>query len=151
MVLHVEKTLKTTIQKKLQKSQKFARKISVAELYYSQNIFLQFTVTLFHSNVDGKITSNEQKVTSNEHKVTWNKQVQLLLQEKVSELSLCETKEHSRIQTAQNMFKLLKSKIKVKLFRICFLLLDYQMKKQPAKYSLLLLVKGLAGKNICAF
>ena len=64
MVLHVEKTLETTIQKKLQKSQKFARKISVAEFRYSQTIFLRFTVTLFHSNLDEKITSNEQKVTN---------------------------------------------------------------------------------------
>ena len=29
----------------------------------------KFTVTLFHSNLDEKITSNEQKVTSNEQKV----------------------------------------------------------------------------------
>ena len=72
IVLHVEKTLKTTIQKKLQKSQKFARKISVAEFDYSQTIFLRFTVTLFQSNLDEKVTSNEQKVTSNEHKVTSN-------------------------------------------------------------------------------
>ena len=74
MVLHVEKTLKTTIQKKLRKSQKFARKISVAEFRYSQTIFLRFTVTLFHSNLDEKITSSEQKVTSNEQKVTSNEQ-----------------------------------------------------------------------------
>ena len=74
MVLNVEKTLKTTIQKKLRKSQKFARKISVAEFRYSQTIFLRFTVTLFHSNLDEKITSNEQKVTSNEQKVTSNEQ-----------------------------------------------------------------------------
>ena len=62
MVLHIEKTLKTTIQKKLQKSQKFAMKISVAEFCYNRTIFLRFTVTLFHSNLDEKITSNEQKV-----------------------------------------------------------------------------------------
>ena len=68
MVLHVEKTWKTTIQKELRKSQKFARKISVAEFRYSQTIFLRFTVTLF-SNLDEKITSNKQKVTSNEQKV----------------------------------------------------------------------------------
>ena len=69
MVLHVEKTLKTIIQKKLQKAQKFPRKISVVEFRYSQTIFLRFTVTLFHSNLDEKVTSNEQKVTSNELKV----------------------------------------------------------------------------------
>ena len=74
MVLHVEKTLKTTIQKKLQKSQKFARKISVAEFRYSQTIFWRFTVTLFHSNLDEKIMSNKQKGTSNEQKVTSNEQ-----------------------------------------------------------------------------
>ena len=45
MVLHVDKTLKTTIQKKLRKSQEFARKISVTEFRYSQTIF--FAV---HSN-----------------------------------------------------------------------------------------------------
>ena len=66
MVLHVEKTLKTTIQKKLQKSQKSARKISVAEFRYTQTIFLPLPVTLFHSNLDEKITSNGQQVKSNE-------------------------------------------------------------------------------------
>ena len=68
MVFQVEKTLKTTIQKKLRKSQKFVRKISVADFCQSQTIFLRFTVTLFHSNLDEKITSNEQKVMSNEQK-----------------------------------------------------------------------------------
>ena len=65
MVLHVEKTLKTTIQKKLRKSQKFERKISVAEFRNSQIIFLPFAVTLFHS----KQRANEQKVISNEQKL----------------------------------------------------------------------------------
>ena len=77
MVLHFEKTLKTSIQKKLRKSQKFARKISVAEFRYSQTIFLRFTVTLFHSKQranEQKVTSNVQKVTSNEQKVTSNEQ-----------------------------------------------------------------------------
>ena len=64
MVLHVEKTLKTTIHKKLRKSQKFARKIYVADFRYSQTIFLQFTVTLFHSNLDEKLKSKKQKVQS---------------------------------------------------------------------------------------
>ena len=73
MVLHVEKTLKTTNQKKLRKSQKFVRKISAAEFRYSQTIFLRLTVTLF-SNLDEKIISNEQKVTSNQQKVTSNKE-----------------------------------------------------------------------------
>ena len=75
MVLHVEKTLKTTIQKKLRKSQKFARKISVAEFRNSQTIFLRFTVTLFQSKQranEQKVTSNVQKVISNEQKI--NKQ-----------------------------------------------------------------------------
>ena len=44
MVLHGEKTLKTTIQKNLWKPQKFARKAFVVEFRYSQPIFLQFTV-----------------------------------------------------------------------------------------------------------
>ena len=84
MVLHVEETLKTTIQKKIRKSQKFVRKISVAKFRNTQTIFLRFTVTLFHSNqraneqkVTSKkywATSNEQKVTSNEQKVTSNEQ-----------------------------------------------------------------------------
>ena len=46
MVLHDEKTLKTTIQKNLPKSQKFARKVTVADCRYRQTIFLQFTVNL---------------------------------------------------------------------------------------------------------
>ena len=33
-----------------------------------------FIITLFHSNLDEKITSNEQKVTSNEQKVTNNEE-----------------------------------------------------------------------------
>ena len=40
------------------------KEISVAEFLYSQTIFLQFTIILFHSNLDEKVTSNEQKVTS---------------------------------------------------------------------------------------
>ena len=39
MALHVEKTLKITIQEKLSKSQKFASKKSVTEFRYSQAIF----------------------------------------------------------------------------------------------------------------
>ena len=84
MVLHVEKTLRTTIQRKLQKSHKFARKISVVKFRNSQTMFLQFTVTLFHSEQRAnqqKLTSDEQKVTSkkqramsNEQKVTSNEQ-----------------------------------------------------------------------------
>ena len=74
MVLHVQKTLKTTFQKKLRKYQKFARKIYVVEFRYSQTIFLRFTIYLFHSNLEEKIISNEQKVMSNKQKVTSNKQ-----------------------------------------------------------------------------
>ena len=44
MVLLAVKTLKTTIKQNLTKSQKFARKISVAEFRDSQTIFLRFTV-----------------------------------------------------------------------------------------------------------
>ena len=46
MVSHVEISVKTSIQKNVPKSQKFARKISVAEFRYGQTIFLQFTVML---------------------------------------------------------------------------------------------------------
>ena len=46
MVLDVEITLKTTIQKNLSKYQKFARKISEAEFRYGQTIFLPFAVIL---------------------------------------------------------------------------------------------------------
>ena len=74
MVLRAEKTLKTTIQKNLPKSQKFTRKMSVAEFRYSQNILLRFTVILFDSNMVEKLTRNEEKVTSNEHKITSNKE-----------------------------------------------------------------------------
>ena len=74
MVLHVEKTLKTTIQKNLPKSQKFVKKISVAKFLYRQTIFLRSTVTLFNSNLGENVTSNEQKVVSNEWKVTNNEQ-----------------------------------------------------------------------------
>ena len=84
MISHVEKTLKTTTQKKLWKSQKFPGKISVAEFRYSQTIFLRFTVTLFHSNLDEKITSNEQKITSNKQKVTSNEQKVMSNEQKVT-------------------------------------------------------------------
>ena len=71
MVLHVEKTLKTTIKKNLPKSQVFARK---AEFRYSKTILLRFTVILFHSDLEEKVTGNEQKVTSNKQEVTSNEQ-----------------------------------------------------------------------------
>ena len=69
MVLHDEKTLKTTIQKNLPESQKLAKKISVAEFRYS----FCYSFIAVHSNLDEKITSNEQKVTSNEQKATCKK------------------------------------------------------------------------------
>ena len=59
MILYVEKTLKISIQKKLPKSQKFARKVSAAEFRSSQTAFLRFTITLCHSNLDEKITSKK--------------------------------------------------------------------------------------------
>ena len=74
MVLHVEETLKTTIQKKFPKSQKFARKVSLTDLRYGQTIFLWFTVILFQSNLDEKITYNEQEVTRNGQKAKTNEQ-----------------------------------------------------------------------------
>ena len=46
MVLHDEKTLKTTIQKNLPKFQIFARKVTVTEFRYSQTICLQFPAIL---------------------------------------------------------------------------------------------------------
>ena len=53
---------------------KFARKIYLVEFRHCQNIFLRFTVSLFHSNLDEKITSNVQRVTGKEQKVTSNEQ-----------------------------------------------------------------------------
>ena len=64
--LHIETTLETTIQKNLRNLE---LKISVAEFCYSQTILLLFTVILFHSNLDEKVTSSEQKVTSNEQEI----------------------------------------------------------------------------------
>ena len=46
IVLHDVKTLKNSIQKNLSKSQKFTRKIYVAEFGYSQAIVLWFTIIL---------------------------------------------------------------------------------------------------------
>ena len=46
MVLHGEKSLKTTNQKNLSKPQKFARKVSAVEFRYSQTIFLEFSLIL---------------------------------------------------------------------------------------------------------
>ena len=59
LVLHGEKTLKTTIQKNLSKSQKFARKASVAvfRFRYSQTFFLRFTVTLLINFTNFNITN----------------------------------------------------------------------------------------------
>ena len=76
MVLHVEKTLKTNIQKKFPKSQKFAKKYLWWSfiIYFVQTIILWFIVILFHSNLDENIASKEQNVTSNEQKVTSNEQ-----------------------------------------------------------------------------
>ena len=46
----------------------------MAEFRYSQTFFLRFTVTLFHSNLDEKITSNEQKATSKKQRAKSNEQ-----------------------------------------------------------------------------
>ena len=43
------------------------------ELSVELNI-AKFTITLFHSNLDEKITSNKQKATSNEQRAKSNKQ-----------------------------------------------------------------------------
>ena len=45
----------------------------MAELRYSQTILLRFTLILFDSNWDGKLTSKEQRVMSNEQRAE-NKQ-----------------------------------------------------------------------------
>ena len=73
MVLHVQKTLKTTIQKKLPKCRKFAREISIAEFRYSQTIYF-FTV---HSNfISQKFgqKNNKQRAKINEQRAKSNKQ-----------------------------------------------------------------------------
>ena len=56
----------------------------MTEFCYRQTIFLRFTVTLLHSNLDEKITSKEQKVTSKEQKVTSNEQKVRSNQQKVT-------------------------------------------------------------------
>ena len=53
---------------------KFARKIYLVEFRHCQNIFLRFTVSLFHSNLNEKITSNGQGAKSNEQRAKSNKQ-----------------------------------------------------------------------------
>ena len=74
MVLHDERTLKSTIQKNLPKSEIFARKISLAEFRYSQINLLWFTVILVHSNLNKKVTSNEQRAKSNKQRAKNKKQ-----------------------------------------------------------------------------
>ena len=54
ILLDVEKTLKTTINKNLPKSQRFARKISLAE-----TIFLRLTVILLIISVKAKIQKSK--------------------------------------------------------------------------------------------
>ena len=66
------------------KSQRLARKIFVAEFRYSQTNLLRFKVILFDSNLDEKLTSNEQKVRSNEQKVTSNEQIVTSYEQKVT-------------------------------------------------------------------
>ena len=73
MVLYVEKTLKTTIQKKSPKSQKFARKYLWRSFVIVKLFFLRFTVILFHSN-EQRAKSNEQRAKSNEQRAKSNKQ-----------------------------------------------------------------------------
>ena len=46
----------------------------MTEFCYIKAILLGFTVTLFHSNLDEKETSNKQKVTSNKQNVPSNEQ-----------------------------------------------------------------------------
>ena len=79
MVLHVEKTLKTTIQKKLPKSQKFVRRIIVAEFSYCQTIFFVvqsnfISLQFGRKNNEQRAKSNEQRAESNEQRVKTNEQ-----------------------------------------------------------------------------
>ena len=77
MVLPAEKTLKTNIQKNFPKSPKLARKISMVEFRHRQTILFRFSVISFHSNLDEKVTRNEQEITSKlrTKKVNSNKQI----------------------------------------------------------------------------
>ena len=73
MVLYVQKTLKTTIQKKSPKSQKFERKYLSRSFVLVKLFFLPFTVILFHSNKQ-RAKSNEQRAKSNEQRAKSNEQ-----------------------------------------------------------------------------
>ena len=73
MLLYVEKTLKTTIQKKSPKSQTFARKYLWRSFVIVKLFLLQFTVILFHSN-EQRAKSNEQRAKSNEQQAKSNEQ-----------------------------------------------------------------------------
>ena len=72
MVLHVEKTLQTTIQKKLPKSHNMQGKHLWRSFVIVKPFFLRLAVISLHNYVDEKITSNKQKVRSNGQKVTSN-------------------------------------------------------------------------------
>ena len=69
----VKKTLKTIIQKKSPKSQKFARKYLWRSSVIVKLFFLRFTVILFHSN-EQRARSNEQQAKSNEQRAKSNEQ-----------------------------------------------------------------------------
>ena len=66
------RTFKTTIQKNLPKSQKFARRISVSEFRYSQDIPLQFRVISISQYFGRK--SNEQQAKGNKQQAKNNEQ-----------------------------------------------------------------------------
>ena len=90
MVSHVEKTLKITIQKKLPKSQKFARKYPWRSFIIVKP-FLGVHNDFISLYLNKKITSNEQKVSSNEQKVRSNEQKVTSNEQKVTSNVLCVT------------------------------------------------------------
>ena len=59
MVLHVERTLKTNIQKKLPNLRNLQGKYLQRSFAIVKPFFLRLTVILFHSNLDEKITSKK--------------------------------------------------------------------------------------------
>ena len=80
--------------------------------------------------------------------------VETLLQETGKLAVTLEKKKYNKTQTAQDMLKLVRSKVKINLFFDLFRRIRLLNEKQPAKYrrltnSFLVLGKGLADKNNC--
>ena len=84
----------------------------MAEFRYSQNILLQFTVILFHSNLYEKVTSNEQKLTSNEQKITSNQQRVTRNEQKIT--SKKQTNKQTKNKKTSNKQKLTNDKQRAK-------------------------------------